>query len=57
MAYKNYKANAQNLSLGKLKTIIYCNFDPKAIQLIIIKAMYINRHVNELLKNTNGNFF
>lgn len=57
MAYKNYKANAQILSFGKLKTIIYCNFEPKAIQLIIMKAMYINKHVNELLKNTNGNFF
>lgn len=57
MAYKNYKANAQTLSLGKLKTIIYCNFEPKAIQFIMIKEMYINRQVNELLKNTNGNFF
>lgn len=57
MAYKNYNANAHNLSLGKLKTIIYYNFVPKAIQFIIMKAMYINKHVNELLKNTNGNFF
>lgn len=57
MAYKNYNENAQILSLGRLNTIIYCKFEPKAIQLIIIKATYINKHVNELLKNTNGNFF